>query len=906
MADKAKIGAGLAVDGEKEFKAAISGINKDLAVLSSEMGKVTSQYEENADSLESLSAKQDIYNRRADEQKKKVETLTAALNSAKTEYGENSDKVKDWQIKLNNAEAELSQTEKALKSTTSQLDKYGKEVKQATDSTEKATKESGMLQKIFAGGLLANVASNALSSVVSMVKELASAALDTADELEKMSSVTGRSVEELQALQYVGDDLGVSLDTITSAQKKLTKSMDGAKDGTEANVEAFEKLGVEYKNADGSLRNVNTVMGEAFDALGKVGNETERDALAMELFGKSATDLNPLIKAGSQALADLSNEAKNTNAIMSEDAVKALDAAGDAMDHAKQRAVAYIGEALGGIIGSGKTAAETMTDLEKSLDMSQSILDLIKNYEDLTQELKSTTLSAKEVTSKTEELEQVKQDLISASNGVVTAVGLENGTFDQQVGKLKELTESQKSYNKYQLQSIALENTGTKAMKNAKKAQEEYDQAYKTLTETLDAVAAAQEHVENGDPSQWGVSWATKLETLNNLLPMLRQNLSDAAASMGETELNAKAANTAITTLVSEGYMTASEACTTFGLTSAELNTLLTTSATASNTLTESEVLQAQTATDLQGKITSLGAELSALSEKYNAAYQASYDSLTGTMGLWGQMDTQAATSVADVQAALESQVDWLTEYNDNLTALANREIPEVDTEALVKSLSDGSTESAEILAGLATATDEEITDIVESLGDVETGKEKLSQTMAEVETDFSDAMDAISLKVDDAVDEMNNAAEAGTAARDTMNGYISQTKSMIPTLKNTYRQAALAANQAYRDALEMHSPSKKAIKNTQDYFNGAILEAEKMQGKMEKAFAETASLADKAAYEAMPQNRYGPDNAAGNAITGMSTANLYLDSAIVASVTSRVQYRTNQTRARSYGVVPV
>ena len=55
--------------------------------------------------MEALTAKQDVYNKRADEQrKKKIEVMTAALENAKREYGENSDKVKDWQIKLNNAE----------------------------------------------------------------------------------------------------------------------------------------------------------------------------------------------------------------------------------------------------------------------------------------------------------------------------------------------------------------------------------------------------------------------------------------------------------------------------------------------------------------------------------------------------------------------------------------------------------------------------------------------------------------------------------------------------------------------------------------------------------------------------------------------------------------------------------
>ena len=80
MAGKMKIGAGLALSGEKEFKKAISGINKDLAVLGSEMGKVTAQFGSNANSVDSLKAKSEVYNKQIEEQKKKIETLVEFLN----------------------------------------------------------------------------------------------------------------------------------------------------------------------------------------------------------------------------------------------------------------------------------------------------------------------------------------------------------------------------------------------------------------------------------------------------------------------------------------------------------------------------------------------------------------------------------------------------------------------------------------------------------------------------------------------------------------------------------------------------------------------------------------------------------------------------------------------------------
>lgn len=73
-----------------------------------------------------------------------------------------------------------------------------------------------------------------------------------------------------------------------------------ASKGTGSAAEAFEKLGVEVTNADGSLRDGDAVWQDAIKALGSMKNETERDALAMTLMGKSAANLNPLIEDGGE------------------------------------------------------------------------------------------------------------------------------------------------------------------------------------------------------------------------------------------------------------------------------------------------------------------------------------------------------------------------------------------------------------------------------------------------------------------------------------------------------------------------------------------------------------------------------------------------------------------------------
>jgi len=121
-----------------------------------------------------------------------------------------------------------------------------------------------------------------------------------ADDMNTMSKVYGISTKELQKYSAAAELVDVDVDTIAKSHQKLTKQMSSAQDGTGKSAEAFEALGVNITNADGSLRDSDTVWQETIAALGQMENETERDAAAMQLMGKSAAELNPLIEDGGE------------------------------------------------------------------------------------------------------------------------------------------------------------------------------------------------------------------------------------------------------------------------------------------------------------------------------------------------------------------------------------------------------------------------------------------------------------------------------------------------------------------------------------------------------------------------------------------------------------------------------
>lgn len=353
MADN--FGLKIGVEGEKEFKKALSDINQQFKVLGSEMKLTTSQFDKNESSVQSLTAKNEVLTKQIDAQKGKIETLRSALQNASDSFGENDRRTQQWVIALNSAQAELnsmerelSQNEKSIDGVgdemgdaAKQTDKFGDELdetgKEADSSRDKFEKLGSVVKGIgiALGAALTAVGTAAIASGKALV-DMAVQSAAYADEMLTQSTVTGMSVERLQAYSYAADLVDVSLDTLTGSMAKNVKSMANAADGSAKYAAAYDTLGVSVTDANGNLRDGEEVYWEAIDALGKIQNETERDALAMQLFGKSAQDLNPLIAQGSEGIAALTEEAKRMGAVFSEESIAKLGAFDDAVQRLKQ------------------------------------------------------------------------------------------------------------------------------------------------------------------------------------------------------------------------------------------------------------------------------------------------------------------------------------------------------------------------------------------------------------------------------------------------------------------------------------------------------------------------------------------------------------------------------------------
>lgn len=196
---------------------------------------------------------------------------------------------------------EIIEAESKLKTFNNELRKIGNANVKALGEQFKAAGD-----KLTAAGNAMKGLSTAAAAVVASIGALTVKSAKWADDMNTMSKVYSIGTSELQTYAAAADLVDVSVETIAKSHVKLEKQMMSAKDGTGASAEAFEALGVSVTNADGSLRDGDAVWQDTIAALGQMENETERDALAMQLMGKSAAELNPLIEDGGKTYKDVS------------------------------------------------------------------------------------------------------------------------------------------------------------------------------------------------------------------------------------------------------------------------------------------------------------------------------------------------------------------------------------------------------------------------------------------------------------------------------------------------------------------------------------------------------------------------------------------------------------------------
>ena len=338
-----------------------------------------------------------------DEMQKKLQGLQKSLRDNQAEQKSLSKEIKD-------AEKEIKQIEKAIAKTGTTTEEQRKRLEQlrSTIESDRSSMEALKLQesqlrsqiettnqqieaerkalsdlktsigdaKTAAGDLTKEVAAigAAATAAVAGLFAFTKSAAEWADSMNTMRDVTGISTSDLQKFTYAAELVDVSVETITGSLTKLTRNMQtAAGNGKSTAAQAFSELGVAVTDAAGQLRDRQEVFYEVIDALGKIENETQRDAYAMNVFGKTAEQLNPLIKGGAAALKEIGDEAERAGLILSQDTLNGLHAFNDKVDELKAKgtaikelAAAEMTPALEGLVEVGNELLDEIQQMVKS------------------------------------------------------------------------------------------------------------------------------------------------------------------------------------------------------------------------------------------------------------------------------------------------------------------------------------------------------------------------------------------------------------------------------------------------------------------------------------------------------------------------------------------------------------
>ena len=277
-----------------EFRGETTKLSKALNKIKDETKGVDTSLKDvnkalkfNPGNVELLGQKQIELKRKIEQTKEKLEAFKEAQRSldasgvdkTSSEYMEVRRNIIQAESQAKYFNAELKKTEAAI----SPLGKLGSQFQDVGGKITAAGHALAPLSKLgaaVAGGLGA----------------LAVKAGRAADDLNTLSKTSGINTQQLQLYAASADLVDVSVEDMAKSQTKLKKNMLSASQGTGDAARAFDMLGVNVKGADGHLRNQDEVFQEVIQKLGTMSNETERDALAMQIFGKSATALNPMIE----------------------------------------------------------------------------------------------------------------------------------------------------------------------------------------------------------------------------------------------------------------------------------------------------------------------------------------------------------------------------------------------------------------------------------------------------------------------------------------------------------------------------------------------------------------------------------------------------------------------------------
>lgn len=339
MAEKIR-GITIEIGGDtKGLTKALQGVNKEIKGTEKSLKDVERLLKLDPKNTELLAQKQKLLADASTQAAKKVEDLHK-IEKQMSDAGIDKNSAQFMALRREIVEAEAS-----LKDAKKASDEFSVSLAKVEASAGKVSSAAGKIASATKG--LSTAAGAGLAGLVG----LGINAARSADDLNTLAKQSGLTTAELQKMQYASDLVDVDADTIIGGLRKLKKAMTSTSSDT---VAAWDRIGVATTDANGELRNSTDVFYETLQGLANISNETERDAIAMQLFGKSADELAGIIDDGGAALRYYGDEAERLGYVLDQETLDSMNEVNDKLDELKMKA-------SGTLAKSGAKALEALT-----------------------------------------------------------------------------------------------------------------------------------------------------------------------------------------------------------------------------------------------------------------------------------------------------------------------------------------------------------------------------------------------------------------------------------------------------------------------------------------------------------------------------------------------------------------
>lgn len=314
---------------------ALKATNKSLSETQKQLTSVNKSLKLDPKNLELIEQKQRLLAKATDETANKLK----ALKDAQAKLAESNDGSDKMQAQYDALTREISDTEQKLKGLNQEQKEFNQQAQQAEASSsamgQALSKVGDTAQQVgekMRGISLA--AAGALTAIGGMVVN----AGKQADEWLELSQQIGLSTDAIQKFEYASDRIDVDMSTLVGAITKMKGKLD------ESNA-IWDRLDVKIKDSKGDYRDIESIFYDVVRAIGQIENETERDTVAMEMFGKKANELAGILDDGGAKLRALGKEAESMGLIVSEEDLQRLGYMNDMFDAMKAQIKAALVQA---------------------------------------------------------------------------------------------------------------------------------------------------------------------------------------------------------------------------------------------------------------------------------------------------------------------------------------------------------------------------------------------------------------------------------------------------------------------------------------------------------------------------------------------------------------------------------